>query len=104
VVVNGGSTAICRARVLCATFDLPAKAKVLKFTQFNGRFGCTVCKEEGMVVTVGRGRTRVYPYTDPLAQLRRHKECYEMGKVALSQDEVCEYMYIKYLKDIHAHQ
>ena len=80
MVVSGSNTAICRARVLGATFDLPPKAKVLKFTQFNRRFGCTVCKVVGMVVRVCRGTTRVYPYAEPLTELRRHKKCYEMGK------------------------
>lgn len=88
MALNGGQTATCRVKVLCTTVDLPAKAKVLNFTQYNGRFGCTVCKQEGVVVKVGKGSTRVYQYTDPLAQLRSHRECFEFGKMALVQDEV----------------
>ena len=79
MVINGNQTAICRVRVLCATLDLPAKAKVLNFVQYNGQFGCSVCKEEGMVVKVGRGSTHVYTCSQPLAPLRNHKECYELG-------------------------
>ena len=88
MVLNDGQTATCRVKVVCTTVDLPAKAKVLNFTQYNGRYGCTVCKQEGVVVNVGRGSTRVYQYTDPLAQLRSHRECFEFGKMALVQDEV----------------
>ena len=40
------------------------------------------------MVKVGKGSTRVYQYTDPLAQLRSHRECFEFGKMALVQDEV----------------
>ena len=89
VVIGGGQTTTCRAMVLCATLDLPAKAKVLNFTQYNGSFGCTVCKEEGMVVKVGRGTTRVYKYAEPSAPVRSHKECFDIGKKALLQDKVC---------------
>ena len=92
MVIGGGQTITCRAMVLCATLDLPAKAKVLNFTQYNGCFGCTVCKEEGMVVQVGRGTTRVYKYSEPSAPLRGHKECFDLGKRALLQDKVCQYI------------
>ena len=88
-MVTSGQVATCRVRVLCATLDLPAKAKVLNFTQYNGRFGCTVCKQEGMTVKVGRGSTHVFGYSDPPAPLRNHAECFELGKIALVQGEVC---------------
>ncbi len=41
--------------VLCATADLPGKAKLLNFMQYNGESGCSVCKQKGDVVAVGRG-------------------------------------------------
>ena len=67
-------------------YDLPAKSKLLNFTQFNGRFGCTVCKHEGKVVRVGNGSTRVYPYDN--SELRTHAESYRLGKMALQRREV----------------
>ena len=85
-------SATCKAKVLCTTLDLPAKAKVLSFTQYNGRYGCTVCKEEGMVVRVGRGSTRVYQYTDQPAPIRNHEECSRFGQMALAQNEVYNYI------------
>ena len=85
----GSDEKLCKAKVLCATFDLPAKAKVLEFTNFNGRCGCTVCKEEGMVVKVGRGTTRIYKSSQALGPLRSHDECFTLGQRALLQEQVC---------------
>ena len=70
---------------LC-NLDFPAKAKVL---EFNGKFGCTICKQEGMVVKVGRGNTRVYKPSLAIAPLRNHEECYTLGQTALFADQVC---------------
>lgn len=90
MVINGEQTATCRVKVLCTTLDLPAKAKVLNFVQYNGQFGCSVCKEEGMMVKVCRGSTRVYKYSCPPTSLRNHEECYKLGRRALVQEEVCK--------------
>jgi len=59
-----GKIATCRAKVPCATLDLPAKAKVLNF---NGRFGCIVRKQERKVMRAGKGRTRAYQYLEHTA-------------------------------------
>ena len=88
VLIGESGTAICRAKVLCATVDLPAKAKLVNFTQFNGKYECTVCTQEGTVVKVGRGSTRVYPYLQPCAPIRTRDESYEFAKSALSIEEV----------------
>lgn len=88
VTISGEEAATCRVKVLCVTLDLPAKAKVSNFVQFDGRFGCTVCKEEGLMVKVGRVHTCVYKYMEPLA-LRNHKECFTFGRQALQEEEVC---------------
>ena len=93
-VLIGGEEKVCKVKVLCATFDLPAKAKVLEFTYFNGRFGCTVCKEEGIVVKVGRGNTRVFKPSPPLP-LRSHDECYSLGRKALLTGQVTMVLYSK---------
>lgn len=88
VLIGEDQLALCKAKVLFTSLDLPAKAKVLEFTQFNGRYGCAVCKEEGIVVRVGRGSTRVYPYSDNLS-LRDHNESAHFGRRALADKEVC---------------
>ena len=66
-------SATCKAKVLCTTLDLPAKA---------------ICKEEGMAVRVGRGSTQVYQYTDQPAPIRNHEECSRFGRMALADNEV----------------
>ena len=40
-----------RAKLLCCVFDLPARAKALNFMQWNGRYGCTHCLDEGTQVS-----------------------------------------------------
>ena len=82
-----------QAMVLCVTTDLPAKAKLLNFMQFNGEYGCTVCKHKGKVVAVGAGRSRVYknPRT-PAPPLRSHEDCLALGKRALQTKKVCGYI------------
>lgn len=78
----------CKAVLLCSTLDLPAKAKVLGFHQFNGEYGCASCEQEGRVVAVGKGRARVYEYLNPPAHMRSHKESYTLGLRALRTQEV----------------
>ena len=36
-----------RAKLILATFDLIAKAMAMKFTQFNGKYGCPYCLDKG---------------------------------------------------------
>ena len=37
----------CKARLLMCSVDLPARASVLNMKQFNGKFGCSQCEDEG---------------------------------------------------------
>ena len=46
-----------------------------------------MCKEEGLVVKVGKGNTRVYKYSEQLV-LRNHEECYALGRKALLEEKV----------------
>ena len=38
----------CRAVLICATCDLPAKVMVLNFIRFNGFYGCCCCMQPGL--------------------------------------------------------
>ena len=38
---------LIRAHLLAVTVDLPAKAMVANMKQFNGKFGCSFCMDEG---------------------------------------------------------
>ena len=35
---------------------------VKEFTQFNGECGCSFCEDKGLVMPVGKGHARAYPY------------------------------------------
>ena len=41
---------ICKAKLLFAVADLPAKATLLNCVQYNGKYGCHTCKLEGQQV------------------------------------------------------
>ena len=41
---------VCRARLLFVVADLPAKASLLNIIQYNGKFGCPTCYQEGKQV------------------------------------------------------
>ena len=82
----------CRAMVLCVTVDLPAKTKLLNFTQFNGKFGCSACKHEGEQVAVGHGTTHAYPHSNPSAAPRNHAASYKDGKKAGTDEVVATYI------------
>ena len=48
ITVNSPAGEItCKARLLMCLVDLPARASVLNMKQFNGKFGCSQCEDEG---------------------------------------------------------
>lgn len=53
---------IVKIKVLCGTFDLPAKAAVLNMTQYNGSESCIACEDPGKTVKQGKGTSRNFPY------------------------------------------
>lgn len=91
--------------LLATTCDLPARAAVLNFTQFNGFYGCCRCKQKGNrlvsmlfkvmpynFILLGKsvkcesgGTVRVYPYdeSDPTGPKRTHEETLEHAKKAV---------------------
>lgn len=52
---------VLKARLLCAIFDLPAKAMALNSLQYNGKYGCANCLDHGKRV----GRRQLYPPNAP---------------------------------------
>ena len=58
---SGTQVAVLRPMVVMGVFDLPAKATATNTKQFNGKYGCFYCTDEGHVI----GKTRIYPPTDP---------------------------------------
>ncbi|XP_033725038.1 uncharacterized protein LOC117315017 [Pecten maximus] len=53
---------VIRCHLLAVTLDLPARAMVMNMKQFNGKFGCCYCEDEG-VNPANRPMLRYYPYT-----------------------------------------
>lgn len=47
-----GEQAICRAALLCAVLDLPARAIVTNFVQYNGYWGCGHCLQKGKTISI----------------------------------------------------
>lgn len=81
------STITVRGMLLGGTCDLPAKSIMLNMMQFNGKFGCSRCKQPGKHVPSGRGFTHVYPYDHANIDTpkRTHAETMEAATEALSQ-------------------
>ena len=50
MIKNGDLFKTFRAVLLCSTCDLPAKAMMINFTQFNGFYWCSRCLQEGLHV------------------------------------------------------
>lgn len=50
---------VMRPKLLMGVFDLPAKSAVTNTKQFNGKYGCFYCLDEGEV----HNRARIYPPT-----------------------------------------
>lgn len=52
----------CRAFLLSATADLPARALLCNCVQYNGSFGCWKCLQKGETAARGRGHTHIFPF------------------------------------------
>lgn len=39
---------ICKARLLMISADLPARASIVNMKQYNGKYGCLQCEDEGV--------------------------------------------------------
>lgn len=62
--------------------DLVAKAPSLCFCQFNGKSGCSICLHPGERIQRGKGRIRIYPYTNQLPPQRTHAQTLVHAQVA----------------------
>ena len=70
-------------------FDLSAKASVLNFKQFNGKYGCCVCYHPGLRLSNG---TRIYPplvyhertHTEVLSAAEEAEHCAVKGVLGMS--------------------
>lgn len=72
----------CRAMMVVATMDLPARAAVLHMTQYNGEYSCIFCMDSGQVVKSGKGHCRSFPYKSEPISLRTNEDVIQNGKQA----------------------
>ena len=60
-VLTPRGEALIRFHLLAVSLDLPARAMVLNMKQFNGKFGCCYCEDEG-TNPPNQPTLRYYPY------------------------------------------
>ena len=81
-----------KAFVIGYTCDLPARAAVQNFVQFNGYFGCSFCEQPGKSVSTGTsgGHVHVFPYQrhSPTEPLRTTKSTVLHAAAAIQQKTV----------------
>lgn len=88
-VIIGSRGFVCHAVSLIGSTDLLAKSACQEFTQFNGECGCSFCEDKGLVVPVGKGHARAYPYIPgPPTQQRTKERVFNQGKMA-QQSATC---------------
>jgi Transposase family tnp2 len=71
--------------LLFGTADAPARAKVAKVNQYNGRFGCTVCYQSGSARKNAQNITVAGPYVFPFEEIvhfRTSADTRELGNRA----------------------
>lgn len=69
--------------IICSS-DVPARCSMQNFKQFNGKFGCGFCEQEGERVLKGKGHCRIYPFNGQAAEKRTFANCVENAENALS--------------------
>lgn len=76
---------LVKGKLLATTVDLPAKAMVANCKQFNGKFGCSVCLDEG----AGRPNcpSRYWPF-NPVSIPRTHESWIADAKEAVASKSV----------------
>ena len=89
-----------RAILLSGIFDLPAKCVIQETVQYNGKYGCSFCEEEGKIVTTQRGgHVRVFPKSSLTedANLRTKERVLAQALVALEHGETVSTLIITIL-------
>lgn len=76
-----------KALLVVATMDLPARAYATNMTQYNGKFSCLYCEEEGTVVKSGAGTCRAFLSREEPAKLRTKDSINDCSVKALRNNE-----------------
>ncbi|GBN42842.1 hypothetical protein AVEN_5111-1 [Araneus ventricosus] len=72
---------------LTCSSDAPARCAMQNFKQFNGKFGCGFCEQEGLRVAKGKGHCRIYPFNGQVAAKRTFENCVQNAEEALATDK-----------------
>ncbi|GBO19073.1 hypothetical protein AVEN_29304-1 [Araneus ventricosus] len=67
--------------------DAPARCAMQNFKQFNGKFGCGFCEQEGLRVAKGKGHCQIYPFNGQVAAKRTFENCVRNAEEALATDK-----------------
>lgn len=76
---------VCKVRLLMCSVDLVARAPVLNMKQFNGKYGCCYCEDEGHPLPTTHLH-RTWPYSDSSTP-RTHQGMIANAKEALRKKE-----------------
>lgn len=68
---------------LVCSCDAVARCSLQNMSQFNGFYGCGLCEQKAESVTKGNGTVRVYPLSNPPANMRNDKEIARQAQIAL---------------------
>ena len=74
---------------MCAV-DLPARASVLNMKQFNGKWGCTYCEDEGVPRPTCH-LVRNWPYSTTSTP-RTHESIVRNARRALRENDAVSYI------------
>lgn len=83
---RNGITHTTKVATLIGIFDAPAKASMVNFKQYNGKFGCTYCYHPGVRTVKGNGFMRSFPWAYPLPRERTHKATVEYATQVVSEN------------------
>lgn len=90
-----------KAYVVGCTCDLPAKAMVQNFIQFNGFYGCGYCEQEGSTMrTQAGGNVHVFLYetTSPSGPVRTTAKSKQYAEQAVEQQCLVIHLTILYIQ------
>ena len=92
IIINTGITVntpsgkmVSKARLLMCAVDLPARASVLNMKQFNGKWGCLYCEDEGVPRPTCH-LVRNWPYSTTSTP-RTHGSIMRNARSALSEND-----------------
>ena len=84
---RNGKTVVTKIVPLLCTADAPARAMLQNFKQFNGKYGCSFCENEGERVVRGRGHSRIYKLLQPVPEKRTFQKTVKYAEKALNSDK-----------------